>query len=698
MLVLSTEYKQVFEKIQGNQIQKFEVLCKNPKERNSGDKGDTTNWLVNKTSFEIPENVRRILSLGHKFNPPFEKASFPIERLVCDVEAALKPYEDQSKIEIRNRFVNILTNFLNQKEITTEIERRIRNDVTSTKKFIKANPGIFVTKADKGNATVILDRQNYITGMEKLFSDSKTYCRIEKCKTSSIQLKLNKMISRWKDIGAIDYTTARDLKCHNGTIARAYGLPKVHKPDCPFRPIVSCIGTPLYSLSKYMCNILKYIVGKTESNIKNSSDFRSKITGLEVPENYKIVSFDVVSLFTNIDNNLVIKIIHKKWDEIKKASKTKLSKSEFIEALELIINNCEFSFNGKLYKQKFGSPMGSPVSPMLANLVLENLEEEIFKQCHFSPAFYYRYVDDIITAVPEDRIEEFNRLLNSYHTKLQFTSELEIEGKIPFLDMLLIKESDRRLSINWYHKPTWSGRYLNFESWLPYSYKVNTVVLLTKKILELSDSKYHKENFKLLIETLMKNGYPKRMIKNIIYGTKNKNAAVTTKEPQDKKYVSVPYVKNLHEKMRTLFRRYDIEIVGRADEPLDKLVFSKSKDKISKENQSNVIYNVQCECKKNYVGQTSQYLSVRFRQHQRDGNSNDTSKSKSALSQHICNTNHEIGFGKTSVLAHESNRVKRDILEMIKIRKTNNTLNLQNDTDLLPNVYDNLLFSRKNNL
>ena len=161
---------------------------------------------------------------------------------------------------------------------------------------------------------------------------------------------MNKMISRWKDMGYIVFYTAKKIKCQNGTIARAYGLPKIHKPGNVFRPIVSCIGTPLYNLSQYLCEILKSTVGKTSQSVINSEDFRNKIKNVIVPPDHKLVSFDVVSLFTNIDSRLVLDIVNKKWSSIKRNSKTKIQKTDFLEALELVLENCEFFFNGQKYR------------------------------------------------------------------------------------------------------------------------------------------------------------------------------------------------------------------------------------------------------------------------------------------------------------------------------------------------------------
>ena len=57
---------------------------------------------------------------------------------------------------------------------------------------------------------------------------------------------------------------------------KCYGLPKVHKPDVPLRPIVASQGSPSYNLAKYLAEILKPLVGKSEHHVVNSKEFITK--------------------------------------------------------------------------------------------------------------------------------------------------------------------------------------------------------------------------------------------------------------------------------------------------------------------------------------------------------------------------------------------------------------------------------------
>ena len=53
-----------------------------------------------------------------------------------------------------------------------------------------------------------------------------------------------------------------------------------------------------------------------------------------------------------------------------------------------------FNFNHRSYRQPFGTPIGSPISPCLADFVMQDMETDIFKRIEFDIPVYFRYVDD----------------------------------------------------------------------------------------------------------------------------------------------------------------------------------------------------------------------------------------------------------------------------------------------------------------
>jgi len=177
----------------------------------------------------------------------------------------------------------------------------------------------------------------------------------------------------------------------------------------------------------------------------------------------------MVSLFTNIPINLAMDSVSNRWSHISKG--IKIPKNEFLKALKLILESY-FKFNNIIYK--FGTPMGSPFSSIIAEIVLQDLEMKALKLLNIEIPFYHRYVDDIAMAAPRQKINECLNAFNSLHNRLQFT--LETGGKrLNFLDVTIIN-NEEIIEFDWYKKPTFSGRLLNFLFHHPTSQKRGVII------------------------------------------------------------------------------------------------------------------------------------------------------------------------------------------------------------------------------
>ena len=122
------------------------------------------------------------------------------------------------------------------------------------------------------------------------------------------------------------------------------------------------------------------------------------------------------------------------------------------------------AFRDTHYQQSFGTAMGSPVSVTVANLVMEEIEDIALSTFEHAPKFWKRYVDDTITALPEDNVTHFHSHLNSVNPHIKFTVETESDN---CLDILLTHESDGNITTSVYRKPTHTDRYLDFSSHHP---------------------------------------------------------------------------------------------------------------------------------------------------------------------------------------------------------------------------------------
>ena len=62
--------------------------------------------------------------------------------------------------------------------------------------------------------------------------------------------------------------------------------------------------------------------------------------------------------------------------------------------LEFYLTNTYFLFHGKYYEQVQGAAMGSPISPLIVNLFMEEFEVKALSSCPHPPSLWIRFVDD----------------------------------------------------------------------------------------------------------------------------------------------------------------------------------------------------------------------------------------------------------------------------------------------------------------
>ena len=96
---------------------------------------------------------------------------------------------------------------------------------------------------------VIMDRQDYINKANHLLNQS-TYKSIAKDPPNSIKNKLINILKRVKTKTGLDSNTYKSLYPTGCVPPNVYGLPKIHKPDTPLRPIVSSCGSVTYGVGK----------------------------------------------------------------------------------------------------------------------------------------------------------------------------------------------------------------------------------------------------------------------------------------------------------------------------------------------------------------------------------------------------------------------------------------------------------------
>jgi len=149
----------------------------------------------------------------------------------------------------------------------------------------------------------------------------------------------------------------------------------------------------------------------------------------------------------------------------------------------MIFNSTYFRFNNHISKQNFGTSMGSPLSPIIADLVMRDLEERALETLGFPLLFYIRYVDNIVMTVSSTSLKEVVNTFNSFHPRLQFALETRDE-KLNFLDVNIIKNNNFiEFNIN---KPSFFWKISEFSVSTPSLSKRGTVMRMVVRAFFLS--------------------------------------------------------------------------------------------------------------------------------------------------------------------------------------------------------------------
>ncbi|XP_077523139.1 uncharacterized protein LOC144133978 [Amblyomma americanum] len=299
---------------------------------------------------------------------------------------------------------------------------------------LRRNQDIVILTADKGNATVMLNRPDYDKKMLDLLQDRSTYVRRSQDPTSKLERELQKLIvDVFHFVPPHHKSLYFRLLCRNGCAPALYGLPKIHKEGVPMRPIVDFTRSSLYELSGYLHRVFAPLVVKGSTFIRNSCEFIEKVRDISVDDDDLMVSFDVKSLFTSVPVDLAVDVcgaaLHS--DE-KLGERTPFEAPDLLRLLKFCLENTYFVFRGALYKQVHGTAIGAAISVTAANLTLEAIENQALASFQPRPKMFLRYIDDCFCIIKRDALTAFTEHINSIAEAITFTAEEEVANRLPF--------------------------------------------------------------------------------------------------------------------------------------------------------------------------------------------------------------------------------------------------------------------------
>ena len=249
-------------------------------------------------------------------------------------------------------------------------------------------------------------------------------------------------------------------------------------------------GSDIYS-SKRIVQDPKAPGGEITTPHSQQPGFHRTPQGIQLGPDEIMMSYDVKALFTSVPIQPALNIIEKLLKEdTGLQNRTTMSVKHIMDLLEFCLRSTYFTYQGKYFEQVEGAAMGSPISPIVANLYMENFEVRALSTSPNPPLMWKRFVDDTFVVIKKAHKEEFLTHLKSVDKNIQFTGEeSRPDGSIPFLDILITPGEDGRLDTTVYRKLIHTDQYMNWDSHHTISSKYSLVGTLHHRAKTICSNK-----------------------------------------------------------------------------------------------------------------------------------------------------------------------------------------------------------------
>nr|VZI19002.1 unnamed protein product [Spirometra erinaceieuropaei] len=182
-------------------------------------------------------------------------------------------FPEDMRADIRSFSIGILRQKRRQQTLPADEAQGLQS--------LRLDHNIVVVPADKGGATVVMDRIEYINKANGIFGDVASYTLLAEDSTKKQAAAIKKKVNGLTRLKVISPDDSKLMTLSDRHIARAYGLPKVHKVDAPLRVIVPLIGSPTDNIAKWLYKHLKQLTHGSDYSINNSLALLQRIQGLE---------------------------------------------------------------------------------------------------------------------------------------------------------------------------------------------------------------------------------------------------------------------------------------------------------------------------------------------------------------------------------------------------------------------------------
>ncbi|EYC26999.1 hypothetical protein Y032_0009g466 [Ancylostoma ceylanicum] len=576
-----------------------------------------------------------------------------------------------------------------------------------------ADNSIRLSVSDKGGEFVVLPQTLDRAITELHLSDTTIYQRATERDFLAQCRRLN---DTWSSVGksaGLDERFVSRLKLDNPSCPVFYNLVKTHKISrqemrsmsaevYKIRPIISCVGGPTDRISWFLNKIVSQLLPKIPSHLSNTDHFLQHLQNTTFEQNCVLESFDVTSLYTNVQNDEALQALSELLDKHARYINTfGLSKARILVLIRECLKCNIFKWSGKYFSQIRGLAMGQRLAPVLAICFMSRIEEPVLARL---PIMYCRYIDDccVVTST-QSEMDECFRVLNEQSQYIRLTRETPRDGWLSYLNTQ-IKLSNGIMHVKWYRKESSKNILIHANSAHPNAVKraiVRNMFRTATKVCTSEDERC--ESRKLALEIANSNGYSMPR-----YRPRPAHAVQSRTPRMNKLPLCLPFFSDevsaaFHQCIVRAQLQNDVLLVNIPNDNIKKqLVRNRLYDRCCISEQCvvcphgntgdcakvGVVYQIECLiCHDLYIGETGRTLSIRIKEHmatKRRGNLT------SPLGRHKVEVHNGNDFDvRCEILALESEISARKALEAAWIFTKNPGMNNRNEclsltSDLLP--------------
>ena len=508
--------------------------------------------------------------------------------------------------------------------------------------------------------------------------------------TQALQTKIQGKLRDFHKKGKLDSEAYKSLYPSSSVTPTANPAIKAHKPEkqYPARLITSHIGAPQENVASFINKILGPFIEKNQFVCKNSFEFAKMMKNIKLGPNEKMGSYDATALFPSVPIEEAIAFIRSLLENDPSLPlRTSLSPTEICELISLCLSSSNFLYDSRHHTQNNSGPIGLSLMVTVSQLwmihTMEKAIENARERGTTIPRFITIYMDDVWCVIQygrqglrnstaSDPAVDFNECLNAVHPSVQFTREMEENNSIPFLDVLLTREPNGKISTKVYRKPSNTNITIKPQSCQhPSTAIANFKGELCRAHRICSSQENLKKEIEFIINLFADNGHKREMLGKMAKDytppslqqqtSKNKKQSKSSAsaiedipdnlfdilpfrgvnigdEPQYKPYACVPFIPGpTHYRLKRAFSKAGANMYTKSGTKLKDLLCSANTTKHDPIKKLG-IYEIKCPCsdKAKYVGQTARAIITRGKEHGSAANKGNWSHSGISAHKEHC--------------------------------------------------------------